>query len=158
MSGIVLAWYSCILAIVFSSLPGHQCGHAQHYQPRLCQHLEQLFSIGEIEYFQSERLDHTQIDVDSMKDQLEYYKKGIDFTNTQLIKLSQDLYKINGRIWDTEGSIRAGLDDELGYDEIGKRAVQVRDLNRVRMSIKNDITELTGEGFKDCKMNYAGEG
>jgi hypothetical protein len=26
------------------------------------------------------------------------------------------------------------------------------------MSIKNDITELTGEGFKDCKMNYAGEG
>ena len=105
-----------------------------------------------------ERLDHTQIDIDSMKDQLEYYKKGIDFTNTQLIKLSKDLYKINGRIWDTEGSIRAGLDDELGYDEIGKRAVQVRDLNRVRMSIKNDITELTGEGFKDCKMNYAGEG
>ena len=93
-----------------------------------------------------------------MKDQLEYYKKGIDFTNTQLIKLSQDLYKINGRIWDTEGSIRAGLDEELGYDEIGKRAVRVRDLNRERMSIKNDITELTGEGFKDCKMNYAGEG
>ena len=79
-----------------------------------------------------ERLDHTQIDIDSMKDQLEYYKKGIDFTNTQLIKLSKDLYNINGRIWDTEGSIRAGLDDELGYDEIGKRAVQVRDLNRVR--------------------------
>ena len=105
-----------------------------------------------------ERLDHKQIDVDSMKEQLEYYKKGIDFTNTQLIKLSKDLYNINGRIWDTEGSIRAGLDDELGYDEIGKRAVQVRDLNRVRMSIKNDITELTGEGFKDCKMNYAGEG
>ena len=105
-----------------------------------------------------ERLDHTQIDIDSMKDQLEYYKKGIDFTNTQLIKLSKDLYNVNGRIWDTEGSIRAGLDDELGYDEIGKRAVQVRDLNRVRMSIKNDITELTGEGFKDCKMNYAGEG
>ena len=59
MCGIVLAWCSCILAIVFSSLPGHQCGHAQHYQPRLCQHLEQLFSIGEIEYFQSERLDRT---------------------------------------------------------------------------------------------------
>ena len=42
-----------------------------------------------------ERLDHTQIDVDSMKEQLEYYKKGIDFTNTQLIKLSEDLYNIN---------------------------------------------------------------
>ena len=120
--------------------------------------LHEVVDIYTICQLKLERLDHTQIDVDSMKDQLEYYKKGIDFTNTQLIKLSEDLYNINGRIWDTEGSIRAGLDDELGYDEIGKRAVQVRDLNRVRMSIKNDITELTGEGFKDCKMNYAGEG
>jgi len=105
-----------------------------------------------------ERLDHTQIDVDSMNEQLEYYKKGIDFSNAQLVELSKDLYTINGKIWDTEGSIRAGLDDELGYDEIGRRAVKVRDLNRERMSIKNDIIELTGEGFKDCKMNYAGEG
>ena len=104
-----------------------------------------------------ERLDHTQIDIVAMKDQLEYYKKGIDFTNTQLIKLSEDLYNVNGRIWDVESSIRAGLDDQLGYVEIGKRAVKVRDLNRERMSIKNEITELTGEGFKDCKMNYAGE-
>ena len=93
-----------------------------------------------------------------MNEQLEYYKKGIDFSNAQLVELSKDLYTINGKIWDTEGSIRAGLDDELGYDEIGKRAVKVRDLNRERMSIKNDIIELTGEGFKDCKMNYAGEG
>ena len=105
-----------------------------------------------------ERLDQSQIDVDAMQDQLQYYKKGIDFTNEKLIELSDDLYKINGRIWDTEGSIRAGLDDELGYDEIGKRAVQVTDLNRVRMGIKNNNTDLTGEGFKDCKMNYAGEG
>jgi len=66
-----------------------------------------------------ERLDHTQIDVDSMKEQLEYYKKGIDFSNTQLIELSKDLYKINGRIWDTESDIRKGI--ELPLEEIVRK-------------------------------------
>ena len=36
-----------------------------------------------------------------MKDQLEYYKKGIDFTNTQLIKLSK-IYTISMVESDTE--------------------------------------------------------
>ena len=101
-----------------------------------------------------ERLDSSQIDVDAMKEEIEYYKKGIDFANKELSKFADELYTVNGRIWDTEASIRKGLDDELGYDEIGRRAVRVRDLNRIRMKVKNDIIDLTGDGFKDCKMNY----
>ena len=101
-----------------------------------------------------ERLDSSQIDVDAMKEEIEYYKKGIDFANKKLSKFADELYTVNGRIWDTEASIRKGLDDELGYDEIGRRAVRVRYLNRIRMKVKNDIIDLTGDGFKDCKMNY----
>jgi len=101
-----------------------------------------------------ERLDSSQIDVDAMKEEIEYYKGGIDFANKELSKFADELYTVNGRIWDTEASIRKGLDDELGYDEIGRRAVRVRDLNRIRMKVKNDIIDLTGDGFKDCKMNY----
>ena len=103
-----------------------------------------------------ERLDSSQIDVDAMKEEIEYYKGGIDFANKELSKFADELYSVNGRIWDTEASIRKGLDDELGYEEIGRRAVKVRDLNRIRMKVKNDIIDLTGDGFKDCKMNYAG--
>lgn len=103
-----------------------------------------------------ERLDDTQIDVDSMKEEIEYYKSGIDFSNEKLSKLSDDLYEVNGRIWDTESSIRMGLDAQMTLDEVGRRALRVRDLNRIRMKVKNDIIDLTGDGFKDCKMNYAG--
>ena len=101
-----------------------------------------------------ERLDSSQINVDAMKEEIEYYKAGIDFANKELSKFADELYSVNGRIWDTEASIRKGLDDELGYEEIGRRAVKVRDLNRLRMKVKNDIIDLTGDGFKDCKMNY----
>ncbi len=102
-----------------------------------------------------ERLDHTEIDLDDMQKQIDYYKQGLDLANKALSKLVNDLYEINGKMWDAEHSIRKGQDENLGLEEIGKRAILIRDLNRIRMKVKNDIIELTGDGFKDCKMNYA---
>ncbi len=102
-----------------------------------------------------ERLDSTEIDVDDMQRQINYYKEGLDLDNKDLSDLVNNLYIINGQMWDAEHAIRKGQDDNLGLDEIGRRAIHIRDLNRERMKIKNDIIELTGDGFKDCKMNYA---
>ena len=102
-----------------------------------------------------ERLDKSEIDFDDMEKQINYYKEGLDLENPDLSKLVEDLYIINGRMWDAEYAIRKGQDDNLGLEEIGRRAIHIRDLNRIRMKIKNDIIELTGDGFKDCKMNYA---
>ncbi len=102
-----------------------------------------------------ERLDHNEIDVEDMQKQIDYYKEGLDLNNLELSKLVDDLYDINGKMWDAEHAIRKGQDENLGLEEIGKRAIKIRDLNRIRMKVKNDIIELTGDGFKDCKMNYA---
>ncbi len=102
-----------------------------------------------------ERLDKSEIDIDDMQRQINYYKDGLDLDNPELSKLVEDLYIINGRMWDAEYAIRKGQDDNLGLEEIGRRAIHIRDLNRIRMKVKNDIIELTGDGFKDCKMNYA---
>ena len=102
-----------------------------------------------------ERLDHTEIDSEEMQRQINYYKEGLDLNDPKLSKLVDDLYQINGEMWEAEYAIRKGQDDNLGLEEIGKRAIKIRDLNRIRMKVKNDIIDLTGEGFKDCKMNYA---
>ena len=102
-----------------------------------------------------ERLDHSEIDVEDMQRQVDYYKQGLDLEYQQLAKLVNDLYDINGKMWDAEHAIRKGQDENLGLEEIGKRAIRIRDLNRIRMKVKNDIIEFTGDGFKDCKMNYA---
>ena len=108
-----------------------------------------------IAMLKSERLDSDEIDMQEMKRQISYYEEGLDMNDPKLSKLVKDLYLINGKMWDAEHEIRKGQDENLGNSEIGKRAFIIRDLNRERMKIKNEIIELTGDGFKDCKMNYA---
>ncbi len=66
------------------------------------------------------------------------------------------LYYINKEIWDLEYAIRNAQDAELGFEEIGRRAVRIRDANQVRIRIKNMIAERFG-GYCDVKMNYSKE-
>ena len=102
-----------------------------------------------------QRLDASEIDVDEMQRQIDYYKEGLDLDNPKLANLVDKLYRVNGLMWDAEHAIRKGQDEGLGLEEIGTRAIHIRDLNRDRMKVKNDIIDLTGDGFKDAKMNYA---
>ena len=103
----------------------------------------------------SERLGADQADPDELARQVGYYAEGLDLSDRELAGLVGELYDINGRMWDAEYAIRKGQDDDLGLEEIGRRALRIRDLNKERMAIKNRITELTGSGFREVKMNYA---
>jgi hypothetical protein len=109
-----------------------------------------------IAQLKKERLPNSEIDKDDLQKQIKYYEEGIDTKNEKLRTAIVDLYEINGQMWDAEHAIRKGLDEDLGLSEIGRRALKIRDLNRVRVSIKNKITEIAGQPeFADCKMNHA---
>ena len=88
-----------------------------------------------------------------MKELEDYKKKGFAIKDEWL----ERLYNINGKIWDLEADIRKGKEGELGLSEVGKRAIEIRNLNKIRISIKNEITEVTGSGFKDIKVNHASQ-
>jgi hypothetical protein len=66
------------------------------------------------------------------------------------------LQRVHEGIWSMEASIRQAQEDELGLEEVGRRALKVRDLNRERQTIKNEMIDYFGEGQRDCKCNYAG--
>lgn len=89
------------------------------------------------------------------------YKKYSEYIAKNSHLLTDDwikaLYEVNGQIWDLEFDIRKGKEGELGLEEVGRRAIQIRDLNKKRITIKNRIIEATGQGFKDVKMNHASE-
>lgn len=103
-----------------------------------------------------ERLTSDEIDKTALQRQLEYFETGIDVNNRHLLSFILRLHLINGKMWDAEHDIRKGLDSNLSLEEIGRRALKIRDLNRIRVKIKNDITELVGQpDFADCKMNHA---
>lgn len=81
------------------------------------------------------------------------YKQKPEIINMFIKKL----YEVNGKIWDLEADIRKGKEGELGLEEVGRRAIEIRNLNKERISIKNDIMKRTGNGIKDVKMNHASE-
>ena len=81
----------------------------------------------------------------------EFEKKGIKIKDEWFSRL----YETNRKIWDLESDIRKGKENELGLEEVGRRAIEIRNINQQRVSIKNQITEETGSGFKDIKMNHA---
>jgi len=64
------------------------------------------------------------------------------------------LLEVNGKIWDLESDIRRGKEGELGLEEVGRRALAIRDLNAERIEIKNRISKVCG-GFSEIKSNHA---
>ena len=88
---------------------------------------------------------------EDVSEELTAYKKEIpdgDSVNTFIDRM----YEINGKIWDTEGDIRRGVDMPL--EEVGRLALIVRDLNQIRNGIKGEIVDKFAEGFKEIKVNY----
>ena len=92
-----------------------------------------------IAILKAERLSDDEIDKDGLDKQIAYYAEGIDQNNLDLQLLIDKLLQANKKMWDAEHAIRKGLDEDLGLEEIGRRAINIRDYNRERVAIKNDM-------------------
>ncbi len=92
------------------------------------------------------------IELNDLSQEIEEYKqKDSEFINHKI----NQLIEINGMIWDLESDIRKGKEGELGLEEVGRRAIKIREFNKIRVGYKNDVVEVFGEGYKDIKMNHA---
>jgi len=67
------------------------------------------------------------------------------------------LYEINGEIWQLEADIRRGREKEIGLEEVGRRAVLIREWNKQRINVKNQMVIAYGEGFEDIKINHGSD-
>lgn len=63
-----------------------------------------------------------------------------------------ELLGINSMIWNLESDIRSGKEGKLGLEEVGKRALAIRDLNKRRVMIKNGMSK-----YKEIKICHASE-
>ena len=96
-----------------------------------------------------------------LEKEMEAYKKALEEFKEKGIEIKQEwideLYEINGKIWDLESDVRVGKEKEIGLEKVGMIALAIREMNKKRVGIKNKIVEATGRGFKDIKMNHASE-
>jgi hypothetical protein len=67
-----------------------------------------------------------------------------------------DLLRINFAIWNLEADIRKGREGDLGLEEVGRRALEIRNLNRQRIEIKNTVNALA-KTFTEIKVQHASE-
>lgn len=103
-----------------------------------------------------ERLPYDQATFDEM---IKYAKNlAYDTYNSErravAIFYRQKLWTVNGQIWDLEADIRKGKEGELGLEEVGRRALAIRDLNKERIAIKNELAEKVGE-YQEVKGDHA---
>lgn len=91
--------------------------------------------------------DEVKPEMDTLAAELEKYP-NIELYVTKLTS-------VNAKIWDLEADIRAGKEGELGLEEVGRRALSIRDLNKIRVSIKNEMVEKFKDGFREIKINSA---
>jgi len=88
--------------------------------------------------------------------ELEFYQQQIDneFNLLEVQHYVDKLKEIHNKIWDLEWQLRQGLEDELGYEIIGRRAVEIRNYNNKRVEIKNRIAEHFNSKVKEIKINH----
>lgn len=87
------------------------------------------------------------IELKTLKEEVNQYQGALEYV--------EKLLDVNAKIWDLESDIRKGKEGELGLEEVGRRAIAIRELNKIRVSYKNEMVKKYEEGFEDIKMNHA---
>lgn len=89
-------------------------------------------------------------ELNDLSAEIDNYRKINKIVDDYIVKLKE----INGKIWDLEFDIRKGKEGELGLEEVGRRALLIRENNKIRVGYKNEIVEIFNVGYKDIKMNH----
>ncbi len=94
------------------------------------------------------------IEINDLFEEIEKYRiKNPDVISEYIEKF----ISINGLIWDLESDIRKGLENILGLEEVGRRALKIREYNKIRVGYKNNLVSVFDEGYKDIKINHVSE-
>lgn len=107
------------------------------------------------------KLKAERIAADESKKEYLWFCEGIGELEIKYPEMNWNLYKqeilkIHSKIWNLESGIRQGkMDNDLR--EVGRRAISIRNWNRKRVALKNEINLKTGEGFQDIKKDHGSD-
>jgi hypothetical protein len=115
--------------------------------------LGDILDRGSIAKLKSERIKASESLEEWQAFEQEIENKSTIFFHFKIDKFFDLLYSINAQIWDSEADVRQGYLDGVLY-EVGKRAIEIRKLNMLRVKVKNLINDLTNDGFQDIKQKH----
>jgi hypothetical protein len=88
-------------------------------------------------------------------DEFEFYKHQLSNFKLETVQQElEDLYDIHSKIWSLEAELKTGREAELTLEEIGRRAIKIRDFNNQRIRLKNVIADKLGCVVKEIKQDH----
>lgn len=87
--------------------------------------------------------------------ELDYYKQQVEQIDLESVSgLLDQLLQAHRNIWDLEKELKNGFEQTLPLEEIGRRAILIRNENALRVKIKNAIAEALGCEVKEIKQDH----
>lgn len=90
--------------------------------------------------------------------ELAWYQEQILHLDITIIhKQMQQLKEIHNSIWELEKELKSGHEHNLPLEEIGRRAIAIRDLNNKRIQLKNLMAETLNCPVREIKHDHLSE-
>lgn len=86
-----------------------------------------------------------------------YMNQAIRIDLTEIVDEYEDLKRIHNEIWELESELKTGREAELALEEIGRRAIAIRDHNNKRVALKNRIAEKLNCSVREIKQDHLSE-
>ena len=78
--------------------------------------------------------------------------------STELDAAIQAMTDIHHAIWDLEWQLKSGVEQMLSLQEIGRRAIAIRDFNNKRIAYKNSIATILGHPVREINQDHLADG
>jgi hypothetical protein len=89
------------------------------------------------------------------KEELIWYKdQALHVDLSEVVNEYEDLKRIHNEIWELEAELKTGREAELALEEIGRRAIAIRDHNNKRVALKNRIAEKLNCSVREIKQDH----
>jgi hypothetical protein len=86
------------------------------------------------------------------KEELDFYLEQMQLANINpLNKKVIELIEHHSYVWALEDDFKKGRIDSLPLEEIGRRAIHIRDIGYKRQELKNKLAELVNDPVREVK-------
>jgi hypothetical protein len=90
--------------------------------------------------------------------ELDFYQTQARHLDLALVQTElSNLEQIHNEIWELEKELKTGRESELPLEEIGRRAIKIRDWNNKRVGIKNAMAEILSCPVREIKKDHLSE-
>jgi hypothetical protein len=78
--------------------------------------------------------------------------------SAELDEVIRRMTDIHHAIWDLEWQLKSGVEQMLSLEEIGRRAIAIRDFNNKRIAYKNSVAHIVGHPVTEIKQDHLADG